>query len=223
MEVNAFVTLCSSPFLLLLVHRDSARTEGDHHKEAADDRKGLEEIVFEEVSHGLVGRDGPPGVEIEVEDVEPGHEHKGGQLGLVADSDEDHQQGADEVLDDLHGGHLESEEGQKHEDQEDPAGQLEIHLGLVLSQAGHASEQRLALHTALSEDEEEGSDEGEVTEQELEVPEDAVGYSLENHYEEENSTSDVHLEPGEDHGHGPQLAHQVNDDKHGGEEPATAP
>ena len=61
----------------------------------------LEEIVFEEVSHGFVGRDGPPGVEIEVEDVEPGHQHQGGQLRLVADSDEDHQQGADKVLDDL--------------------------------------------------------------------------------------------------------------------------
>ena len=102
-------------------------------------------------------------------------------------------------------------------------GYLEIHLGLILSQAGHASEQRLALNTALSEDEEEGSDEGEVTEQELEVPEDAVGYSLENHYEEENSTSDVHLEPGEDHGHGPELADEVDDDEHGGEEPAAAP
>ena len=100
---------------------------------------------------------------------------------------------------------------------------LEIHLGLVLSQTGHSGEQRLALHSALSEDEEEGSDEGEVAEQELEVPEDAVGNCLENHDEEEDPAGDVHLEPGEHHGHGPQLAHQVDDDEHGGEEPAAAP
>ena len=55
---------------------------------------------------------------------------------------------------------------------------LQIHLGLVLSQAGNSSEQRLPLHATLGEDEEEGADEGEVTEQELEVPEDAVGYCL---------------------------------------------
>ena len=93
MEVNAFVTSRSSPFLLLFVHGDSAGSEGDDHQEAANDRKGLkgkirlvrtqlfceslhlEEIVFEEVSHGFVGGDGPPGVEIEVEDVEPGDQH----------------------------------------------------------------------------------------------------------------------------------------------------
>ena len=61
----------------------------------------LEEIVFEEVPHGFVGRDGPPGVEIEVEDVEPSDQHQGGQLRLVADSDEDHEQGANKVLDNL--------------------------------------------------------------------------------------------------------------------------
>ena len=108
----------SSPFLLLLVHGDAARPEGHHHQQAANDGEGLkderlvhsyllslqlhlEEIVFEEVSHGLVGGDSPPGVEVEVEDVEPGDQHEGRELGLVADGDEDHQQGADKVLDDL--------------------------------------------------------------------------------------------------------------------------
>ena len=61
----------------------------------------LEEIVFEEVPHWFVGWDGPPGVEIEVEDVEPSDQHQGGQLSLVADSDQDHEQGANKVLDDL--------------------------------------------------------------------------------------------------------------------------
>ena len=100
---------------------------------------------------------------------------------------------------------------------------LEIHLGLVLSQTGHSGEQGLALHSALSEDEQKGSDEGEVAEEELEVPEDAVGNCLENHDEEEDPAGDVHLEPGEHHGHGAQLAHQVDDDEHGGQEPAAAP
>ena len=46
---------------------------------------------------------------------------------------------------------------------------------------------------------------------------------MKNDDEEEKSAGDVYFEPGEDHGHGSQLAHQVNDYKHGGQEPAAAP
>ena len=107
-----------SPFLFLLVHGDAARSQGHHHQEAADHGKGLkyerrlfhvtlvlavhlEEVVFEEVSHGFICGDGPPGVEVEVEDVEPRDQHQGGQLRLVADSDQDHQERPDQVLDNL--------------------------------------------------------------------------------------------------------------------------
>ena len=39
----------------------------------------------------------------------------------------------------LHGGHLEAEEGEEHEDKKDPARKLQIHFRLVLSQARHLS------------------------------------------------------------------------------------
>ena len=61
----------------------------------------LEEVIFKKVSHWLVSRNGPPRVEVEVEKVEPKDQDKGGQLGLVANRDEDHQQGSNEVLNDL--------------------------------------------------------------------------------------------------------------------------
>ena len=61
----------------------------------------LEEVILEEVSHGLVGGNGPPGIEVEVENVEPGDQDQGRELGLVSDRDEDHQEGADKVLNDL--------------------------------------------------------------------------------------------------------------------------
>ena len=109
----------SSPFLLLLVHGDAARPEGHHHQQAANDGEGLkdeilahsylqslqlhlEEIVFEEVSHGLVGGDSPPGVEVEVEDVEPHNQNKRAQLRLVADRHQNHQDGTNQVLYDVH-------------------------------------------------------------------------------------------------------------------------
>ncbi len=62
----------------------------------------LKEVVLEEVPHGLVRGDVPPGVKVEVEDVEPGHQHQSAQLGLVANGDQNHQHGAHQVLDNLH-------------------------------------------------------------------------------------------------------------------------
>jgi hypothetical protein len=62
----------------------------------------LEEVILEKVSHGLVGRHVPPGIEVEVEDVEPGHQHQGTQLGLVPNRDQDHQNRAHQILDHLH-------------------------------------------------------------------------------------------------------------------------
>ena len=61
----------------------------------------LEEVILKEVSHGLVGRDGPPGVEVEVENVEPGDQDQGGELGFVSNRNEDHQEGANKVLNNL--------------------------------------------------------------------------------------------------------------------------
>ena len=138
----------------------TSRAEGNHHQKSPDHRESLEarmsnnistlrlfshleEVVLEEVSHGLVSRNVPPGVEIEVEDVEPGDENQGGELGLVADGDEHHEEGADQVLDDLHGGHLEAEEGEEHEDKKDPARQLQIHFRLVLPQTRHLAKEHI--------------------------------------------------------------------------------
>ena len=148
----------------------------------------LEEVVFEEVPHGLVSRNVPPGVEVEVQDVEPGDEDEGGELGLVADGDQHHEERAHQVLDDLHCRHLEAEESEEHEDQEDPARKLQVHFRFVLSQTwhlrsrktvestitqrrwSHPSEQRLALNPGLGENQEKSSDERQVSEKELKVP-----------------------------------------------------
>ena len=61
----------------------------------------LEKVVFKEVSHGLVGGDVPPGVEVEVENVEPGDENESAELGLVTHGDQDHQQRPNQVLHNL--------------------------------------------------------------------------------------------------------------------------
>lgn len=59
------------PLFLFLIHGHSARSECHHQQQTADDRGGLEEVVLEEVVHGLVGGDGPESVEVDVDCQEP--------------------------------------------------------------------------------------------------------------------------------------------------------
>ena len=55
---------------------------------------------------------------------------------------------------------------------------LEIHFRLVLSERWNSSEQRFPLNPGLREDEEQSSDQSQVTEQELNIPQDTVRNSL---------------------------------------------
>lgn len=91
------------PLLLLLIHRHAAGSERDHQQQAADDRGGLEEVVLEEIVHGLVGGDGPEGVKVDVDDQEPQDQGQRCQLGFETDGDQDDEGGPDQVLQDLWG------------------------------------------------------------------------------------------------------------------------
>lgn len=43
----------------MFVQRDTARTERDHHEQAADHGERLEEVVLEEIACRVIGRDAP--------------------------------------------------------------------------------------------------------------------------------------------------------------------
>lgn len=98
-----------SPLLLLLVHGDAAGPQRHHQQQAADHRGGLEEVVLEEVVHGLVGRDGPEGVEGDVDAQQPGHQRQSRQLGLEAHRHQHDEGRAHQVLQQLRGGRAHAE------------------------------------------------------------------------------------------------------------------
>ena len=60
----------------------------------------LKEIVFQEVSHRFKAWDGPPRVKVKVQKVQPDDQHQRAELRLVADSNQDHERGTDDVLKD---------------------------------------------------------------------------------------------------------------------------
>lgn len=97
------VLLFLLPLFFLLIHGDSTRTQCNHEEEPSNDRHGLEEIIFEEVVHGLVGWDGPEGIEVDVDAKEPDDQSQGSQLSLEANCHQDNQGCAHNVLQNLQG------------------------------------------------------------------------------------------------------------------------
>ncbi|KAF2978941.1 hypothetical protein EK904_014484 [Melospiza melodia maxima] len=85
------------------IQQYSTRTQCNHEEEPSNDRHGLEEIVFEEVVHGLVGWDGPEGIEVDVDAKEPDDQSQGSQLSLEANCHQDNQGCAHNVLQNLQG------------------------------------------------------------------------------------------------------------------------
>ena len=98
-------------------------------------------------------------------------------------------------LQDLKWRPFETEQGDEHEDEQDSPGQLKVLLRLVLAEARDPGEEGSGFGAGFGEDEEESSDEGEIPEEELHVPENAVGHSLEkkHHQTSEGSFLDVCL------------------------------
>ena len=133
----------------MLVHAHAARPKRDHEKKAPDDGESLEKIILEEIAHGAVGRDVPPGVGVEIKDGEPENEDEGRELGLVTDGDEDDECGADEVGDDLEEGEVEAEQRHEHEDKHDAAAELHVVLGLVGAGVGDPRKHALPFFLGL--------------------------------------------------------------------------
>ena len=74
---------------------------------------------------------------------------------------------------------FETEECDEHEHQEDATGQLKVLFRLVLAEAGNSGEKWFTVGSGFGQDEKQGSDQSQVPEKELHVPEDAVGDGLE--------------------------------------------
>lgn len=94
-------TLVFLPLLLLLIHRHAARAESDHQQQASDDRRGLKEVVFQEVVHGFVGRHCPESVEVDVDGQKPHHQRERRQFGLESDGHQDDESRSHHVLKNL--------------------------------------------------------------------------------------------------------------------------
>lgn len=170
----------------------------------------LEEVIFQEVSERLVRRNRPPCVIVQIQHGQHQHQGQGRQFRLVADGHQHHQDRAENVLDHLQHGQLESQQRDEHERQQNAAGQLQNVLRLVFAQRRHAGEQATALDARLGQHQQQRTDQRKVAQQKVEVPQDGVGDRLQAHDEEQHAARNVHFEAGDDQSAAAQLTNQIH-------------
>lgn len=185
--------------LLLLVDGELAGAAVDEQQKAADDGKNLEEVVLGEVLVGVVlvelssllvcisteykraGTYSPEVVDEEVEDGEDDDQQGGAELGLEANDNHDAGNGADERdKDPAESPGAAEDETHEEEDEENTSGKLEVHLAVLLVKLGNTREGLGLADPRVGEDHDKTANDGEVTEEEVDVEDQAIAESLRN-------------------------------------------
>ena len=121
----------------------------------------------------------PEVVDERVEDAEDDDEQGGAELGLEADNDHDAGDEADEADNDAPDGPLAAEdEADKEEDEQDAAGELEVHLAVLLLELGQAGKGLGLAHPRVRQHHEQTAHDGQVAQEEVEVEDEAVAERL---------------------------------------------
>lgn len=167
--------------LLLLVDGELAGAAVDEQQKAANDGKDLEEVVLGEVLVGVVLVESPEVVDEEVEDGEDDDQQGGAELGLEANDNHDAGDGADERdKDPAESPGAAEDEAHKEEDEENTSGKLEVHLAVLLVKLGNAGEGLGLADPRVGEDHDKTANDGKVSEEEVDVEDQAIAESLRN-------------------------------------------
>jgi len=97
-----------------------------------------------------------------------------------SNSQENEVKGRGAYLNRLKGGGVKAQKDHKHEDEQDPPGQLHVLFWLVFAEVRYPREERFSFAAGLGEHQQEGPNQGKVSKQELNVPKNAVGNRLQN-------------------------------------------
>lgn len=123
---------------------------------------------------------------VEIKRRQQQDEYQCRQLRLVTYRHQNHQQRSDEVECYLEKAQLKAYQRYEHKRQKNPSRQLKIILGFVVAQRRDSSKQALGLTSAFCQHEKQRSDQCQVAEKEVEIPQNAVGECLKQNYYREN-------------------------------------
>jgi len=121
----------------------------------------------------------PEVVDKDVEDAQDGDEDDGAPLGL--ETHNDHDAGDESDHDDRHATNAPlagEDEANEQENEQDAAGELEVHLAVLLVELGQAGGRELFADPAVGQDHEQAAHDAQVAQEEVEVEDQAVAERL---------------------------------------------
>jgi len=132
----------------------------------------------------------PEVVDKQVENAENDHEHDRTPLGLEADHDHDAGNKANQDDDDPPKAPVAGkDEADEQENEQHSPSQLKIHLAILLINLRQSSRRELLPHPRVRQHHQQASNDGEITEKEVQVEDEAVAESLCDDNPEETSNS----------------------------------
>ena len=146
----------------MLVETHTTWTKCHHVEQTTNHGERLEKVVLHEIPHNPVARYHPEGIEEHIGQREEDHENESRQLRLVSDSNADHECRAKDQTSDVDQGEFKVEEGEEHDDDQDPPSQLHVALLLVSAQPGNAGKHGLDLATGLRQQKNQASTKSHV-------------------------------------------------------------
>jgi hypothetical protein len=145
-------------------------------------RKDLEEIVLRKVLVRVMRVQSPEVVDVEVEDAENEYQHDRRELGLETNNDHDARDKSEHASNNSPDTPVTAEdEANKEEDEEDTARKLEVHFLVLLVQSRKTRRGELLTHPRVRENHEQSSHDREIAQEEVEVENQAISDTLQNH------------------------------------------
>lgn len=150
-------------------------------------------------SSRLIYTHSPEVVDQDVEDAEDNNQEGGAVLGLETDNDHDASASSQEANHNTPDGPLAAEdEADEEEDQENTTSQLEVHLPVLLINLGETGKGLGLADPGIGQNHEKTADDGQVSEEEVEVEDQAVSKSLGDNDAHEAGHSVIRVFPGDD-------------------------
>lgn len=141
----------------------------------------------------------PEVVDEDVEDAEDDNEERGAGLGLETNDNHDTGDEADQGDEDTAKRPLAAEdEANEEEDEQNTAGELDVHLAVLLLELGKAGKGLRLADPRVGEDHEEAAHDGEVAKEEVEIKDQAVAEGLHDNNSNETADGIFRVLPGND-------------------------
>ena len=142
-------------------------------------RQDLEEVILRKILVRVVGVQGPPVVDVEVEDAEDQHQHDGRELGLESNNNHDAGNESKQASHDPPEAPVTAEnEADKEEDEQNTTSELEVHLLVLLVELGKTGWGKLLANPRVREHHHQTTHDREVAQEKVQVEDEAVSDAL---------------------------------------------